>query len=241
MKKNTVKRILSILMVSLMVVSIFPASVLKAEAAVQTEIKEVTHVPSTDTHNTFTVTVNGRPTMIQFIEEDGGTRTYDRNNKNVTIRAYDADGNEVGSLDRTASYEVWEIYTNLIGPDVKMRAKYVSGNTYKWDTNTYNFTLEFAEPVFDTEIYESYLEDVTKKGPAKIVLVTGADVQGVQFRMPNSTTTTYYADGAEAREDGKLEFTGKVWMNESGENKIEIYVRSQNTWEYYGSFRHTVE
>ncbi|MBR0349421.1 MAG: hypothetical protein IIX16_07270 [Clostridia bacterium] len=42
-------------------------------------------------------------------------------------------------------------------------------------------------------------------------------------------------------EDGKLKFTGKVWMNESGENRIEIYVCSQNTREDYGSFSHTVE
>ncbi len=207
----------------------------------KTEISKVDYIPSTDTHNTFTVTVNGRPAMVQFIEEDGGTRTYDRNNKNVTITSYDADGNAVGSLDRTAAYEVWSIYTNLIGPDVKMRAKYMEGKDYKWEKNTYNFTLEFAEPVLDTEIYESYLEPVTKKGPAKIVLVTGADVQGVRFKMPNGTTTTYYADSANVREDGKLEFTGKVWMNESGENRIEIYIRSQNTWTYYGNFKHTVE
>ena len=45
----------------------------------------------------------------------------------------------------------------------------------------------------------------------------------------------------EKLEDGKLKFTGKAWMNESGENRIEIYVRSQNTREYYGSFSHTVE
>lgn len=205
------------------------------------KISEVTYTPSADTHNTFTVTVDGRPTMIQFIEEDGGTRTYDRNNKNVTITTYDADGNEVNSLDRTAAYEVWTVNTNLIGPNVKMRAKYVEGTTYKWEKNTYNFTLEFADPVYDTEIYESYLEPVTKKGPAKVVLVTGADVQGVRFKMPNGTTTTYYATGAKVLEDGKLEFTGKAWMNESGENRIEIYVRSQNTWTYYGYFTGTVE
>ncbi|MBQ3128129.1 MAG: hypothetical protein IJC13_03700 [Clostridia bacterium] len=210
-----------------------------AESA--SKIFKVAYTPSADTHNTFTVKVDGRPTMIQFIEEDGGTRTYDRNNKNVTITSYDADGNEVSSLDRTAAYEVWTVYTNLIGPNVRMRAKYIEGTAYKWEKGTYDFTLEFAEPVYDTEIYESYLEPVTKKGPAKVVLVTGADVQGVRFKMPNGTTTTYYATGAKVLEDGKLEFTGKAWMNESGENIIEVYVRSQNTWTYYGYFTGTVE
>ena len=54
-------------------------------------------------------------------------------------------------------------------------------------------------------------------------------------------TATYYADGAEMLKDGKLKFTGKAWMNESGENRIGIYIRSQNTREYYGSFSHIVE
>ena len=209
-----------------------------AESA--TKIFKVAYTPSADTHNTFTVTVDGRPTMIQFIEEDGGTRTYDRNNKNVTITAYDADGNEVSSLDRTAAYEVWTIYTNLIGPKVKMRAKYIDGADYKWEKNTYDFTLEFAEPVYDTNIYQIYVEDVKQKGPATVMIAVGADVQGVRFKMPNGTTTTYYADGAEVIEDGILLFTGKVWINESGENIIEVYIRSQNTWTYCGYYIESV-
>ena len=209
-----------------------------AESA--TKIFKVAYTPSADTHNTFTVTVDGRPTMIQFIEEDGGTRTYDRNNKNVTITAYDADGNEVSSLDRTAAYEVWSIYTNLIGPKVKMRAKYIDGADYKWEKNTYDFTLEFAEPVYDTNIYQIYVEDVKQKGPATVMIAVGADVQGVRFKMPNGTTTTYYADGAEVIEDGILLFTGKVWINESGENIIEVYIRSQNTWTYCGYYIESV-
>ena len=203
-------------------------------------VQSVTYTQQEETRKNFTVTVNGRKTMIQFIEEDGGTRTYDRNNKNVTITAYDADGNEVNSLDRTAAYEVWTIYTNLIGPKVKMRAKYIDGADYKWENNTYDFTLEFAEPVYDTNIYQIYVEDVKQKGPATVMIAVGADVQGVRFKMPNGTTTTYYADGAEVIEDGILLFTSKVWINESGENIIEVYIRSQNTWTYCGYYIESV-
>lgn len=209
---------------------------------VVSSIKTINYTPADDTHNTFTVAVDGRPAMIQFIEMDGGTRTYDRYNKNVTIKSYNDAGEEVNSLDRTVAYEVWEIYTNLIGPDVKVRPKYLEGRQYIWETETYDFTLEFVEPTFDAEIRDIQPAAFSgKKGAIATTVVVGPDAQAIQFRMDNGTTTTYYASSATVLDNGDLEFTGKAWANHDGEQTIVIMVRVNNQWVEKGNFIYTVE
>lgn len=209
---------------------------------VVSSITKVTYEQSEDTHNTFDVTVNGRMAMIQFIEEDGGTRTYDRYNKNVTIVSYNAAGEVVNSLDRSVAYEVWTINTNLIGPDVKARAKYLSGTSYIWETETYNFTVELLEPVVDAAV-RSITPAATsgKKGAVSTVVVTGPDAQGVRFVMDNGTTTTYSADKAVALENGDLEFTGNAWMNNDGANTVKVQVKIAGVWTDAGTVEYTVE
>ncbi len=205
-------------------------------------ITNVEYTPSTDSHNTFDVTVNGRPTMIQFIEEDGGTRTYDRNNKNVTIKSYNADGVEVNSLDRTVAYEVWTINTNLTGPEVKARAKFITDGAYKWEKNPYSFTYEILEPVLDADVRSVTPAAVSgKKGAVEVKVVTGPDAQGVRFVMPDGSTCTYNAAKAVTLENGDLEFTGKAWMNEDGLNTISVYIRENNVWNSVGTIEYTAE
>ena len=205
-------------------------------------ITKVEYTPSTDSHNTFDVTVNGRPTMIQFIEEDGGTRTYDRNNKNVTIKSYNADGVEVNSLDRTVAYEVWTINTNLTGPEVKARAKFITDGAYKWEKNPYSFTYEILEPVLDADIRSiTPAAESGKKGAVEVKVVTGPDAQGVRFVMPDGSTCTYNSTKAVTLENGDLEFTGKAWMNEDGLNTISVKVKVNGVWNALDTFDYTVE
>ncbi len=205
-------------------------------------ITNVEYTPSTDSHNSFNVTVNGRPTMIQFIEEDGGTRTYDRNNKNVVIKSYNADGVEVNSLDRTVAYEVWTINTNLTGPDVKVRAKYLNDGAYAWEKDCYSFTYEILEPVLDADVRSITPAAVSgKKGAVEVKVVTGPDAQGIRFVMPDGSTCTYYTAKAVTLENGDLEFTGKAWMNEDGLNTISVYIRENNVWNSVGTIEYTAE
>ena len=214
---------------------------LKAKDVVSS-ISTINWTPSEDTHNTFTVAVNGRPSMIQFIEMDNGTRTYDRYNKNVTIKSYNAQGEEVNSLSRDVAYEVWTINTNLIGPDVKARAKYLSGTSYIWEKETYNFTVKTLEPTFDADI-RSITPAATsgKKGAVVTTVVVGPDAQGIRFVMDNGTTTTYYAEKATVLDNGDLEFTGKAWANNEGLNTIIVKVRVNNAWVEAGTLEYTVE
>lgn len=215
----------------------------EVEEIVGSNITDISYEKSLDTHNTFTVTANGRPAMIQFIEPDGGTRTYDRSNQNVTIKSYDADGNEVNSLDRTVTYEVWDIYSNMsAGVEIRTRAKYLDGAVYTWDTSTYSFTVELLEIEIDAGV-RSITPSATSgnKGAVVTTVVTGPDAQGVRFRMANGTTTTYYSSKAVTLENGDLEFTGKAWMNEDGENVVTVLVRSNNIWNEVGTIEYTVE
>ena len=214
---------------------------LKAKEVVSS-ISTINWTPSEDTHNTFTVAVTGRMAMIQFIEEDGGTRTYDRYNKNVTIVSYNAAGEVVNSLSRDVAYEVWEIYTNLIGPKVKARAKYLEGSSYKWETEKYEFTVETLEPTFDAEIRSiTPVATSGKKGAVSTTVVVGPDAQGVRFVMDNNTTTTYYAEKATVLDNGDLQFVGNAWANHAGLNTIIVKVRVNNVWVEAGSLEYTVE
>lgn len=215
---------------------------IEGEITASGSITNVEYTPAADSHNSFNVTVNGRPTMIQFIEEDGGTRTYDRNNKNVVIKSYNADGVEVNSLDRTVAYEVWTINTNLTGPDVKVRAKYISDGAYKWENECYSFTYEILEPEYDAEIREITPAAASgKKGAVSVKVVTGPDAQAIRFVMPDGSTCTYYAAKAVQLENGDLEFTGNAWMNEDGLNSISVNVKVNGVWKDLGAFDYTVE
>lgn len=209
---------------------------------VVSSISTINWTPSEDTHNTFSVAVTGRMAMIQFIEEDGGTRTYDRYNKNVTIVSYNAAGEEVNSLSRDVAYEIWTINTNLIGPNVKARAKYLEGTSYKWETETYNFEVKVLEPTFDADI-RSIAPAATsgKKGAVATTVVVGPDAQGIRFVMDNGTTTTYYAEKATVLDNGDLQFVGNAWANNEGLNTIVVKVRVNGAWVEAGTVEYTVE
>ncbi len=213
------------------------------EKEVTSSVTDIAYEKSLDTHNTFTVTVDGRPAMVQFIEMDGGTRTYDRYNKNVTILSYDAAGNEINDLSRDLAYEVWTINTNLIGPDVRVRAKYLEGTSYIWDKETFDFTLELLAPEYDADVRSITPEATSgaKKGAVTTVVVIGADAQALRFVMDDGSTTTYAANKATVLENGDLQFTGKAWMNHEGVNTITVQAKVAGKWTTVGTFDYTVE
>lgn len=199
-------------------------------------ITTVEYEKSAETRNIFTVTVTGRPAMIQFIEPTNGTRTYDRNHKNVTIKSYDADGNEVNSLDRTAAYEVWSIYSNMMpNVEIRTRAKYLSDARYTWDSETYDFPMILANPIVSMEL--SKVEG--EKGAVPATVVADDNTEKVMFKMPNNTSvtvSTYTTD-----ENGNRAFTGKAWMNEDGLNEIRVYIYRNSVWRQAGTLEYTVE
>ena len=196
------------------------------------DVTEVTYIQQEDTHKTFTVTVNGRKAMIQFIEPDGGTRTYDRYNKNVKITSYNADGEVVSSMARDLAYEVWEIYSNMsVGVEIQVRGK----ENYKWDEVKYRFTIEPYNPIISMEL--SAISG--KKGPVPATVVADEKTEKVMFKMPNNSSVT--VSNFTTDENGNRVFTGKAWMNEDGLNEIRVYIRRDNVWRQVGTLEYTVE
>lgn len=196
-------------------------------------ITNVEYEKSFETRNTFTVTVDGRPAMIQFIEPTNGTRTYDRNHKNVTIKSYDADGNEVNSLDRTAAYEVWSIYSNMMtNVEIRTRAKYLSEARYAWESETYNFPMILANPIISMELSATS----GKKRPVPATVIADDKTEKVMFKMPDNTTVTVASKATD--ENGNKIFTGKAWINKDGLNEIRIFIYRNNVWRQAGTLEY---
>ncbi|MBQ3128445.1 MAG: hypothetical protein IJC13_05350 [Clostridia bacterium] len=196
------------------------------------DVTEVTYVQQEDTRKTFTVTANGRKQMIQFIEPDGGTRTYDRYNKNVKITSYNADGEVVSAMARDLAYEVWEIYSNMsVGVEIKVRGK----ENYVWDEVKYSFTIEPYNPIVSMELSATS----GKKGPVPATVVADEKTEKVMFKMPNGTSVTVAS--TETDENGNKIFKGNAWMNEDGLNEIEVKIYRKNVWKTVGTLEYTVE
>ena len=199
---------------------------------VEADIINVTYVQQEDTHKDFTVTANGRKQMVQFMEPDGGTRTYDRYHKNVKITSYNADGEVVNSMARDLAYEVWEIYSNMsVGNEIKVRGK-VNG---KWDAEKYSFTIEPYNPIISMELSATS----GKKGPVPATVIADEKTEKVMFKMPDNTTVTVASKATD--ENGNKIFTGKAWMNKDGLNQIRVYIYRRNVWRLAGTLEYTVE
>ena len=199
---------------------------------VECDITEVTYVQQEDTHKDFTVTANGRKSMIQFMEPDGGTRTYDRYHKNVKITSYNSDGEVVNSMARDLAYEVWEIYSNMsVGNEIKVRGK-VNG---KWDAEKYSFTIEPYNPIISMELSATS----GKKGPVPATVVADAKTEKVMFKMPDNTTITVASKATD--ENGNKIFTGNAWMNKDGLNEIRILIYRNKVWRQVGTLEYNVE
>lgn len=196
------------------------------------DVTKVEYVQQEDTHKDFTVTANGRKSMIQFIEPDGGTRTYDRYNKNVSITSYNSNGEVVNELSRDLAYEVWNIYSNMsVGNEIKVRGK-VNG---KWDIGKYKFTIEHYNPIISMELSSTS----GKKGPVPATVVADEKTEKVMFKMPNGTSVTVASTATD--ENGNKIFIGNAWMNEDGLNKIEVKIYRKNVWKTVGTLVYTVE
>ena len=77
----------------------------------------------------YKLTIEGRVTKIQFITEDGMTRTYTRYSEAVKSRkSYDAEGNEVPDTGRLLDHEVWLVNARLYsGQNYTVAGKFEAG------------------------------------------------------------------------------------------------------------------
>lgn len=180
---------------------------------------------------TFEVTVKDRAMMVQFIEADHGdgtgTRTFDRYNENVEIKSYKADGTECSDLDRELAYEVWTITTKLADGEIDVRVKQNGSTVYEPVDVALSFVNEYK--ALNNEIISAELAATSgAKGPVAYTVVTGADVQAIQFKNQEGETFTMPVEKAADNGDGTLTFTGKVWFHSTGVRTVTLKALDAN-------------
>lgn len=181
------------------------------------------------TVNDFTFRINKRAAKIQFIDADGNTWTYTRQDSRASIVSYDDEGNKLESdLSVALSYEDWTISQFLPKGVYTVRAKY--GGTWD-DVNTSTMTIQPAEPT-NIELYSCELAATEGNwGHVALTLVAGSDVQRIQVVNATGSTTT---SGVTSSEGNKNTFVTHASIY--GLGKSVIHVRAYYADEWHDDF-----
>ena len=103
----------------------------------------------------YFVRVSGKADKIQIAYENGGTTTRARYDLRVSIKSYDAQGNEVDAKSANLAYEIWTVKLNIAEGKHVARAKY--GKVW---TGDHEFTV-----VYDVKPAPKGVVDVTYDTP----------------------------------------------------------------------------
>ena len=89
------------------------------------DVTEVTYdTPNYGGKQDYRVKVTDKAGKIQFVYANGGTTTLTRLDPRVSIKSYDAQGNEVYANSTNLAYEIWTVNFNLPAGNYVVRAKY---------------------------------------------------------------------------------------------------------------------
>ena len=205
----------------------------------ESSVKGVTYNPSWSSVNDYSFTVNDRADKVQVIEATGATRTFARNNSNVVIKGYDAEGNEVSSLSRELDHEVWTIRTRLTpNSDLQVHAKYKN----EWESLTYSFSVSTLSS--DKTLKSAELSS-TSGNPDSVEckIVTGSGVNKVRIEYDDGMTTTV-ASSMAVLDEANMTYTYNLFIKprHSGENNFKIYIKNPTDgWTYATTLTYTVE
>ena len=205
----------------------------------ESSVKSVTYNPSWSSVNDYSFTVNDRADKVQVIEATGATRTFARNNSNVVIKGYDAEGNEVSSLSRELDHEVWTIRTRLTpNSDLQVHAKYKN----EWESLTYSFSVSTLSS--DKTLKSAELSS-TSVNPDSVEckIVTGSGVNKVRIEYEDGMTTTV-ASSMAVLDEANMTYTYNLSVKprHSGENNFKIYIKNPTDgWTYATTLTYTIE
>ena len=205
----------------------------------ESSVKGVTYNPSWSSVNDYSFTVNDRADKVQVIEATGATRTFARNNSNVVIKGYDAEGNEVSSLSRELDHEVWTIRTRLTpNSDLQVHAKYKN----EWESLTYSFSVSTLSS--DKTLKSAELSSTSGNSDSvECKIVTGSGVNKVRIEYDNGMTTTV-ASSMAVLDEANMTYTYNLSVKprHSGENNFKIYIKNPTDgWTYATTLTYTVE
>ena len=123
----------------------------------------------------YRVKVTDKAGKIQFVYANGGTTTLTRLDPRVSIKSYDAQGNEVYANSTNLAYEIWTVNFNLPAGNYVVRAKY-GRNT--WSEGLAVNVVISAKPATAVSVTEVNASAdsvaVTVNGTAKKVKITYA-------------------------------------------------------------------
>ena len=207
-------------------------------------VTNVEYVPAKGTTNTYEVTINGRPNMVQFISLDHGngtlSRSFDRHHEKVSIVSYNAAGEEVSDTSKDIAYEIWTVTTSISEDTVGVRAK-VAGSS-KWEDQRLAYTFENVYVKEQSGLVSAKLESTEgAAGPVKFTVVTGKDAQYVQVKNEENGSCTLSAAKAVDNGDGTLTFTGKIYANGSGEKKMTVRILDTYGWKTVDTLTYTIK
>ena len=213
------------------------------EPAAKGKVVDVQYEAAVGQTNTYSVKVEDRANMLQFIESDHGdgtgTRSFGRYDDRVTIVSYDKDGNVVNSTSKDLAYEIWTVETQLADGNIDVRVKESGSNAWEDMSFAYRFENEYAEANSDL-ISAELAKTEGAKGGIGFTVVAGADVKSVQLKNEEGETTTISASKATVNEDGTLTFTGKVWFHGTGTRTATVRILDAYGWKDAGTLTYEI-
>ena len=140
------------------------------------DVTEVTYdTPNYGGKQDYRVKVTDKAGKIQFVYANGGTTTLTRLDPRVSIKSYDAQGNEVYANSTNLAYEIWTVNFNLPAGNYVVRAKYGRNTWSEGLAVNVVISTKPATAVSVTEVNTSADSvAVTVNGTAKKVKITYA-------------------------------------------------------------------
>ena len=165
------------------------------------DVTEVTYdTPNYGGKQDYRVKVTDKAGKIQFVYANGGTTTLTRLDPRVSIKSYDAQGNEVYANSTNLAYEIWTVNFNLPAGNYVVRAKY-GRNT--WSEGLAVNVVISAKPATAVSVTE-----VNASADSVAVTVNGT-AKKVKITYASGATRTFNRDDANVSiaSDGD----GEIW------------------------------
>ena len=152
------------------------------------DVTEVTYdTPNYGGKQDYRVKVTDKADKIQFVYANGGTTTLTRLDPRVSIKSYDAQGNEVYANSTNLAYEIWTVNFNLPAGNYVVKAKY-GRNT--WSEGLAVNVVISAKPATAVSVTE-----VNASADSVAVTVNGT-AKKVKITYASGATRTYDRDNA---------------------------------------------
>ena len=165
------------------------------------DVTEVTYdTPNYGGKQDYRVKVTDKADKIQFVYANGGTTTLTRLDPRVSIKSYDAQGNEVYANSTNLAYEIWTVNFNLPAGNYVVKAKY-GRNT--WSEGLAVNVVISAKPATAVSVTE-----VNASADSVAVTVNGT-AKKVKITYASGATRTFNRDDANVSiaSDGD----GEIW------------------------------